>query len=78
MELDEPSKRKIEQLIGKTLSDSDRVNGLQELTEDTVRMAVHLASQWGRKITAILYLRYISRCTLQEAVDFLGEQRNET
>jgi len=72
MELDDQTKRKIESYIGRSLKLTDKVSGLQSLPEVVVKDATQIASQWGGPVLAISYLRYVSGCTLAEAVEFLG------
>ena len=72
MELDDDTKQKIEALIGKKISETDSVSGLLNVPETAAKAAIHLFSQHGYSILAILYLRYLSGCGLKEAVDFLG------
>ncbi|MFB9242784.1 hypothetical protein IV454_21095 [Massilia antarctica] len=75
MQLDEQTRRKIEQLTGKNVPGLGRVNSLLEVSPGALELAVHLASLHGGSIPAIQYLRHMSRCTLAEAIDFLNGVR---
>jgi hypothetical protein len=69
MEIDEKAQQTIERLTGRNISTFNRVNSLSEIPEDVKIIVTQLASRSGGSIPAILMLRYISRCTLQEAIE---------
>jgi hypothetical protein len=72
MELDEKTRRKIEQLAGKSVVTYGRVSSLLEISPDGLEVAVQLATLHGGSILAIQYLRHLTQCTLAEAIDFLN------
>jgi hypothetical protein len=72
MELDARTVRIIKQLTGKNVLDYDRVSSLREIPLSTLDIARKLARIHGGMIPAIQFLRYMSKCTLTEAVQFLN------
>ena len=72
MELDDQMKRQIEHLVGRSVVPTDRVDGLRNLSEEVANDIIQLASQWGGRIPAISYLRFLSGCTLAEAIEFIS------
>ena len=77
MELNEETKHKIEQLIDRTISSADKADGLANLPEKISRECTQIYSQWGRSILAIKYLRYITNCSLEEAVHFFNDKNSD-
>jgi hypothetical protein len=72
MELDEQIKQQIENLVGRSVVPTDKVNGLPNLPEEFANDINQLSSQWGGRILAIAYLRYLTGCTLSEAIEYLS------
>ena len=72
MELDARTVRIIKQLTGKNVLDYDRVSSLHEIPLSTLDIGRKLALIHGGMIPAIQLLRYVSKCTLAEAVQFLN------
>jgi len=67
-------KKKIGLIIGRSFSDDDRVDGLQNLPKRIYRELQMLAiAEEGSPFLPLLYLRFITDCSLPEANSFVSE-----
>jgi len=74
MNLDYETIEKIEILIDRKIGPKEKVGSLSAISDLVIQEITKLASKKENFIFAVMYLRYVSDCSLADSMDFMKKE----